>query len=72
MLSVELGADLEAKDNYGITALHFAAGNGHVDVVGYLIRKGANVEAKNVFGSTTLLVIAKKQKTANSRKNGKN
>lgn len=38
------GADLEAKESYGDTALNLAAENGHFEIVKYLIETGANIE----------------------------
>ena len=35
------------KDSQGATALHWAAGEGHVDIVKTLIEKGADVQAKD-------------------------
>lgn len=35
-------------------ALHAAARNGHRDVVAYLLDRGANIDAKGVFGATGL------------------
>ncbi len=48
----EKNADVNAKDNYGNTPLHWAAGRGHLPVVRYLIEKGAKVDAMNILGQT--------------------
>lgn len=37
------GFDINAKDGDGATPLHFAASRGHVDVVRWLLAKGARV-----------------------------
>ncbi|UZJ53362.1 hypothetical protein CBS101457_002682 [Exobasidium rhododendri] len=36
------GVDIDAKDGYGMTALAYAARNGHVEVVRQLLQKGAD------------------------------
>ena len=60
-LLVTKGADLEAKDNHGDTALLVAAGKiGYGDdtaTVELLLEKGADVNAKNNRGDTALLVV---------------
>ena len=43
---IEGGADVNAKDEYGRTPLHMAAGNNAVDVVNLLISKGADINAE--------------------------
>ncbi|MFP3024204.1 MAG: ankyrin repeat domain-containing protein, partial [Wolbachia sp.] len=48
------GANLEAKDINGNTALHNACSNGYLKVVEYLIDKGASFKAKNKDGKTPL------------------
>ena len=40
---IEAGADIEARENSGATALNLAAWNGHVAVVEYLLRAGADI-----------------------------
>jgi ankyrin repeat protein len=39
----ENGAKIEAKNDYGETALHEASKNGNLPVVEYLLAKGAQV-----------------------------
>jgi len=47
-------ADVNAKDNYKQTALHFASQNGHKEVVVLLIANGADVNASRFDGETPL------------------
>lgn len=47
---VESGAEINAKNDEGMTPLHVAADYGHLDVVKYLIRKGADVNVRNDLG----------------------
>ena len=49
----ELGADVNAKDHDGNTALHHAAARGDVEMILYLVSKGADVKAVNREGQTT-------------------
>jgi ankyrin repeat protein len=49
----ELGADVNAKDHDGNTALHHAAARGDVEMIQYLVSKGADVTAVNRQGQTT-------------------
>ena len=55
-LLVARGADPNARDNYGDTALMMAAGAAHPDAttVRYLLERGADVHAKNNAGRTAL------------------
>jgi ankyrin repeat protein len=46
--------DLGAKDEQGFTALHWAAFQGHQDVVEVLVHRNAPLEARNNFGGTVL------------------
>ena len=48
------GADVNAKDSFGMTPLNRAAGNGHKEILELLISKGADVNAKNAEGDTSL------------------
>lgn len=48
------GADVNAKNDIGYTALHFAAQEGHAAVAKLLLAKGAEVDALDVNGNTPL------------------
>ena len=49
-------ADVNAKDNHGITALMMASGKGHSEIVQILLGKGADVNAKRSDGFTALMI----------------
>ena len=49
-LLIAKGADVNTKNKYGVTPLHFAAGYGRKETVELLITKGADVSAKVVSG----------------------
>jgi ankyrin repeat protein len=49
----ELHADVNAADHEGNTALHNAAARGDVEMIQYLVSKGADVKAINREGRTT-------------------
>ena len=54
------GAEINAKDIDGRTALILATEEGHTDVVKMLIYKGAEVNAKDKGGGTALMYAASK------------
>ena len=58
------GADVEAKDKDGGTALMLAAESGHKAVMRLLLKKGADVEAKHVTGRTALKWAAEGEEEA--------
>ena len=49
---LDRGVDVGAID--GMTALHWAAGGGHLDMMRMLIARGAPLETKNEYGGTVL------------------
>jgi ankyrin repeat protein len=49
-LMIDKGAQVEAKNSYGCTPLHFAAFFGHVEIVCLLCDRGADVEAHSNAG----------------------
>lgn len=48
------GADVNAVDHEGMTALHHAAARGDNEMIAYLVSKGANVKAVDREGRTTV------------------
>jgi ankyrin repeat protein len=50
----EAGADLNAVDHDGNTALHHAAARGDNEMIRYLVSKGADVKRVNRAGQTTV------------------
>ena len=52
---LQAGANIEAADRFGQTALHLAASYGHTAVVAQLIASGANKEATDRFRNTALM-----------------
>ncbi len=50
--------DLNARDLYRDTPLHYAAMNGHLKIVKYFVNEGADINTKSVFGRTPLSYAA--------------
>ena len=57
------GANVNAKNNYGGTALMLAAENGHTETAELLLKHGAEVNAKNNGGWTALRHAAERGNT---------
>jgi ankyrin repeat protein len=57
---LETKADINARDNNGLTPLHCASGAGYKDVVELLLAKKADVNAKMRLGWTPLHFAAAK------------
>ena len=53
-LLIAKGADVNGKNDYGETPMHYAADCGHREIIELLIAKGANVNAHRTGGSTPL------------------
>jgi hypothetical protein len=51
------GANLEAKTRHGITPLFYAASHGNVDVLNYLIEKGADINVRDSFYKASALAF---------------
>jgi ankyrin repeat protein len=58
-LLVDKGADLNARQQGGFTALHSAAGHGATEIVTLLLDKGADWQAKTDTGETALSIAEK-------------
>ena len=69
-LLIAKGADVNAKDMFGKTPLHHAAGYGRKEIVELLIAKGADVNAKGKYGITPLDLADNKEIAALLRKHG--
>ena len=57
-LAVELGADVTAANQDGLTALHGAAANGADAVVQFLVQKGAKMDVRDKYQQTPLSIAA--------------
>lgn len=57
-------------DEYGFTALHQSAQEGHLKIIQYLIDKGADVNATNEDGTTPLHLVAYQEAVELLLKNG--
>ena len=55
---INKGADVNAADNNGFTALEGASQHGHLEIVRLLVEKGANVNTKTEKGHTALMAAA--------------
>ena len=56
--AIKDGANIYAWDKYLNTPLMYAALNGHINIVEFLLKKGVNINHKNECGSTALMWAA--------------
>jgi outer membrane protein assembly factor BamB len=61
--AVEAGADVNARNEYGVTALWIAAGKPSREVVEFLVEKGADVNSRDDIWYQTPLTIATQVET---------
>ena len=61
---VEHGADINAKDKSGNTALMIASKDMNLEMVKYLVEHGADVNAKNAEGKTALYFVYKEENSS--------
>lgn len=55
--SINSGFSVNTKDNGGKTALHFATESGNLEIVKFLLSKGAKVNAKDKFNRTPIILL---------------
>lgn len=60
-LLMKKGANLEGKDKFGNTSLHYTAKNGYKKIIAILIAQNVDVNAKNNAGETPLDIAADKE-----------
>lgn len=58
MLLLDNGADINAANNFGGTALHGALSDRHTDLAQLLIKRGADVNSKHLGSNITVLMTA--------------
>ncbi len=60
-LLLDLGANIEARDWLGLTALLYASSSGKLDAVQFLLSRGANINAADSYGHSVLHLAAKEE-----------
>jgi ankyrin repeat protein len=64
LLTLKQGADINAANNSGNTALHLAAARGSDEVIQLLVDRGAKPDVMNKLGQTPLIMAATHKRTA--------
>lgn len=57
------GADVHARDQFGYTALHWAANHGLLELCKLLREKGAEIDPRSNWDETPLIMAARSQKS---------
>jgi len=57
ILKMEKSIDVNITDKKGDTPLHTAAFHGKLDVVKFLLKKKANINAVNILGGTIFFLL---------------
>ena len=59
LLDAYQSADLEYRDRFGMTGLHWAACGGHVDIMKYMLERGLDPDVNDSVGRSALLWAAR-------------
>lgn len=54
---INKGANVNASDKMGFTAMHFAAQENHADIIRILLKNGADINARNAFGNPPIFCV---------------
>ena len=65
--ALDRGARLEAKNEIGVSALWIAASKGKIDVIEFLVRKGADVNVRDAIWYQTPLSMSSTEKKVDAR-----
>src|SRR5439155_7592017 len=55
----QAGADINVKNEYGVTPLSEAAVNGNTAIIEKLLKAGANADSPSADGMTALMIVAR-------------
>ena len=59
---LQQGEDVDARDHYRWTPLHYAAGYNNLQTVKLLVDSGANIKANDIQGNNALVFAAENSK----------
>jgi uncharacterized protein len=62
MKLIDLGADVNVKDDIGQTPLFYAAKKGHIDTCKILVKSGADIDTEDKKGKTAIQVAQRFKK----------
>jgi ankyrin repeat protein len=63
---IDAGVDISCKDKQGVTPLHEACSNGHVDIANKLIESGADIHVQNNDGEIPCQIFITKEEVKES------